>query len=220
MKCSSARGGPGHISSRSQVRGFLTLVDWQVAVGAVPVIFVALSVDGFCRTTAVGGFLGVSIGLVDAGAARGLGVAGATGAAAGAAVTGLTGNNPGEDSGVAGATLLLVGMSGLSASGQHSWMWSRACLYWPPPMTRTKYEPCYAWWMTVAGSQKVLASWSTETVCPAYSGDFGCSEDHGMQHSGWHSHLGDLGQLQLGGLVPDPLRHSCSDYSLVEHLSW
>ena len=27
--------------------------------------------------------------------------------------------------------------------------------------------------MTVAGSQRVLASLSTETVCPAYSGDFG-----------------------------------------------
>ena len=24
----------------------------------------------------------------------------------------------------------------------------------------------------------------------------------------------------LGVFVPDPLRHSCSDYSLVEHLSW
>ena len=84
-KCSSARGGPGHISSRSRVGGFLTLVDWRVAVHAAPVTFVALPVDGFCRTTAVGGFLGVSIGVV------------AAGAAAGAAVTGLTGHNPGED---------------------------------------------------------------------------------------------------------------------------
>ena len=123
MKCSSARGGPGHIS-RSWVGGFLTLVDWQVAAGAVPVIFVALPVDGFCRTTAVGGFLGVSIGLVAVGAAGGLGVAGATGAAPGAAVTGLTGNNPGEDSGVAGATLVLVSASGLTASGWRSQMWS------------------------------------------------------------------------------------------------
>ena len=62
-----------------------------------PVIFVALPVDGFCRTTAVGGFLGVSIGLVAAGAAD-VGVAGATGTVAAAAVTGRTGNNPGEDS--------------------------------------------------------------------------------------------------------------------------
>ena len=37
-------------------------------MGAV-VTFVALPVDGFCRTTAVGGFLGVSIGVVAVGAA-------------------------------------------------------------------------------------------------------------------------------------------------------
>ena len=106
-----------------------------MAAGAAPVIFVALSVDGFYRTTAVGGFLGVSIGLVAVGAAGGLGVAGATGAAAGATVAGLTGSNPCEDSGVAGATLVLVSASGLTASGWHSWMWSHARLYWPPPMT-------------------------------------------------------------------------------------
>ena len=104
-------------------------------MGAVPVTFVALPVDGFCRTTAVGGFLGVFIGLVAAGAAGGLGVAGATGAVPGAAVTGLTGNNPCEDSGVSGATLVLVSKSGLTASGWRSQMWSCACLYWPPPMT-------------------------------------------------------------------------------------
>ena len=59
----------------------------------------------------------MSIGLVAAGTAGGLGVAGATGAAPGSAVTGPTGNNPCEDSGVAGATLVLVSMSGLTASG-------------------------------------------------------------------------------------------------------
>ena len=112
-----SQGCLGHISSRSWVGGFLNLVDWQVVVGAAPVTFVALPVDGFCRTTAVGCFLGVSIGLVAAGAAGGLCVAGATGAGAGAAVTGLTGNNPGEDSGVAGATSVLVSASGLTASG-------------------------------------------------------------------------------------------------------
>ena len=93
MKYSSARGSPGHISSRSQVGGFLTLVDRRVAARAVPVTFVALPVDGFYRTTAVGGFLGVSIGVVAAGTAGGLDVAGAMGAVAGAAVTGLTGHN-------------------------------------------------------------------------------------------------------------------------------
>ena len=131
-KCSSARGGPGHISSRSRVGGFLTR---RVAAHAVPVTFVELPVDGFCRTNAVGGFLGVSIGVVAVGTAGGLGVAGATGAAPGAAVSGLTGNNPGEDSGVAGATSVLVSIPHLTASGWHSQMWSYACLYWPSPMT-------------------------------------------------------------------------------------
>ena len=42
---------------------------------------------------------------------------GATGAAAGAAVAGPTGNNPGEDSGVAGATSVLVSAPCLTASG-------------------------------------------------------------------------------------------------------
>ena len=87
-----------------------------MAAHAVPVTFVALPVDGFCRTTAVGGFLGVSIGLVAVGVADGLGVAGATGAVLGAAVTGLTGNNPGEDSGVAGATSVLGSVPHLTAS--------------------------------------------------------------------------------------------------------
>ena len=113
----SARGSPGHISSRSRDGGFLTLVDQRVAAHTAPVTFVALPVDGFCRITAVGGFLGVSIGVVAVGAADGLGVAGATGAAAGAAVAGLTGNNPGEDSGIAGATSVLVSIPHLTASG-------------------------------------------------------------------------------------------------------
>ena len=87
----SQGAGPGHISSRSQVGGFLTLVEWQVAAGAALVIFVALPVDGVCRSTA--GFLGVSDGMLAVGTAGcGLGVAG----------VGLTGNIPGEDSGVAG----------------------------------------------------------------------------------------------------------------------
>ena len=84
----------------------------------MPVTFVALPVDGFCRTTAVGGFHGVSIGVVTVGtAACGFGVAGAMGAVAWAAGPGLTGNNPDEDSDVAGATSVVVNMSGLTASG-------------------------------------------------------------------------------------------------------
>ena len=63
-------------------------------------------------------FLGVFIGVLAVGTAGcGLDVAGATGAVAGAADAGLTGNIPGEDSGVAGATSVLTGVSGLTASG-------------------------------------------------------------------------------------------------------
>ena len=97
--------------------GFLTLVDRRVAARAAPVTFVALPVDGFCRTTAVGGFLGVSIGVVAVGTAGGLGVAGVTGAVARTAGAGLTRNIPGEDSGIAGATSVVVDMSGLTVSG-------------------------------------------------------------------------------------------------------
>ena len=76
----------------------------------------ALPVDGVCRTTA--GFLGEFIGVLAVGTAGcGLGVAGATGTVAGAAGAGLTGNIPGEDSGVAGTTSVLTGVSGLTASG-------------------------------------------------------------------------------------------------------
>ena len=115
-KCSSSRSGLGHISSRSWVRGFLTLVDWQVAVGAAPVTFVALPVDGVCRTPA--DFLGVFNGVLAVGTAGcGLGIVGATGAVAAAADAGLTGNIQSEDSGVAGAMSVLTGMSGLTASG-------------------------------------------------------------------------------------------------------
>ena len=159
----------------ARLRGFLTLVDWWVAVGAVLVTFVALPVDGFCRITAVGGFLAVSIGLVVVGAAGwGFGVGGGTGAAAGATGTGLTGKIPGEDSGVAGATSVLVSMSGLAAFGWRSWMWSRAHLYW---LSLNDLDQVWAIVrldeVTVAGSQRVLASVSAETVCPAYSRDFG-----------------------------------------------
>ena len=89
-----------------------------MAAGAALVTFLALPMDKFCKTTAVGGFLGVSIGVVAMGAAGcGLSVARATGAMAGAAGTGLTGNIPGEDSGVLGAMSVMVGMSGLTVFG-------------------------------------------------------------------------------------------------------
>ena len=74
--------------------------------------------------------------------------------------------------------------------------------------------------MTGAGSQRVLASLSTETVCPAYSGDQSavtivvCSTLGGMVIEVI------LVTCSLGVLVPDPLRHSGSYCSLVEHLCW
>ena len=85
-------------------------------MGVALVTFVALPVDGVCRTTA--GFLGVFDSVLTAGTAGcGLGIAGATVAVAGDAGSGLTGNIPGEDSGIAGATSVLTGMSALTASG-------------------------------------------------------------------------------------------------------
>ena len=180
MKCSSARGSPGQISSRSLVRGFLTLVDWWVAVGAALVTFEALPVDGFCRTTAVGGFLGVSIGLVAAGAAGGLGVAGATCAAAGAAGIGLTGNNPGEDSGVAGTTSVLVSMSCLTASGWRLQMWSHAHLYWPPQWLEPSISHVWldGWlWLGARGSWH---HWVQRQFVQHIAGTLACSDDHGM----------------------------------------
>ena len=86
---------PGAVRVTSSQKPGRRLPDWLIGEWqrCCASHFVALPVDGFCRTTAVGGFLGVSISLVAAGTAGGLRVAGATGAAAGAAVTGLTGNN-------------------------------------------------------------------------------------------------------------------------------
>ena len=74
----------------------------------------ALPVDVFCRTTAVGGFLAVAIGVVAVGTADcSLGVAGATRAAAGPAGAGPTGNNPGEG---------LWCSWGYICAGQHVWL--------------------------------------------------------------------------------------------------
>ena len=70
------------------------------------------------------------------------------------------------------ATSTLLCMSGLTASGWHSWMWSHACLYSAPPMTLMMYEPQLAARTTVAGSHSVLSLLITETDCPAYSGAF------------------------------------------------
>ena len=107
-----SQGQSSHISSRSQVGGFLTLVEWCMAAGAALVTFVTFPGDGVYRTTA--GSLGVLNGVLAVGTAGcGLGVAGATGAVAGDTGAGLTGNIPCEGSGVAGAT---------SVADRHVWL--------------------------------------------------------------------------------------------------
>ena len=108
----------GHISSRSWVGGFLTLVDRQVAADATLVLVGTSPVDGFCGCCGVctTDFLGVCS--VVAGATRYGGVVAlATGAVTGVAGAGLTGGIPGEHSGVAGATSVMVDLLGLTASG-------------------------------------------------------------------------------------------------------
>ena len=87
-----------------------------MAVGAALVLVGTSPVDGVCGHCGVctTKFLGV-FGVV-AGATRFGGVvASATGAATGAAGAGLTGGIPGEHSGVAGATSVMVDLSGLTA---------------------------------------------------------------------------------------------------------
>ena len=77
-------------------------------MGAAPVIFIALPVDGVYRTVA--GFPWSVQWCASCGYSwLWFGVAGATGTAAGLAAAGLTGNIPGEDSGVARRTSVLTG---------------------------------------------------------------------------------------------------------------
>ena len=94
-----------------------------MAAGAAPVLVSTSPVDGFCGHCGVctTDFLGVCD--IVAGATRSSGVvASAIGAATGAAGAGLTGGITGEHSGVAGATSVMVDLSGLTASGQCSQM--------------------------------------------------------------------------------------------------
>ena len=89
-----------------------------MAVGAVLVLLGTSPVDGFCGHCGVctTDFLGVC-GVVAGGTRFGGVVASATGAVTGAAGAGLTRGIPGEHSGIARATSMMVDLSGLTASG-------------------------------------------------------------------------------------------------------
>ena len=175
------------------------------------VIFVALPVDGFFRITAVGGFPGVSIAVVAVSAASGgLGVAGATSAAAGDTGAGLTGNNPGEDSGVAGPISILVGVwmtlidvvmctSVLSSPNDLYQAWAMAglmdhCGWEPEGLDIIEYKEFVL---------HIVGTWAWLMIMV-------------------YSTLGGMVMVScsLGVLVPDPLRHDGSYCSLVKHFIW
>ena len=126
-----------------------------------------LLVSGWTSVVA-GVFRWVRVAAVGLQAAACLGVAGATdGCTAGAVGACCTASE--VDGVVTGcpATSTLGCMSGLTASGWHSWMWSHAHLYSAPPMNLTMYEPWSAAHSTVVGSHSVLSLLITETDCPA-----------------------------------------------------
>ena len=147
--------------------GLWVRAERRMAAGAAPVCPVATPVDGAggctgVRAATLRGVLVFAVGTVGSGS-----VAEATGAVIGTAGNECAGGAPGH-SGIAGAMLLGEASSAfLTASGCHSRMWSRAQLYFPPPTTSTRYDPCSACRMMVAGNQRVRASFSTDTVCPA-----------------------------------------------------
>ena len=147
--------------------GLWARAEWRKAAGAAPVCPVATPVDGAggctgVRTATLRGVLVFAVGTAGSGS-----VAEATGAVVDTAGSECAGGAPGH-SGIAGATLPGEASSAfLPASGCCSRMWSRARWYFPPPTTSTRYDPCSAYRMMVAGNQRVRASFSTDTVCPA-----------------------------------------------------
>ena len=101
-----------YISSRSLDGGFLLQVDWHRTAGAVPVWLRGAPVDGICvccvehtAGRALNGVCSVAAGTA------GVGIMGAT------AVGGLTTWVTGADAAAAGATLQMLDVSGLTASG-------------------------------------------------------------------------------------------------------
>ena len=140
----------------------LTRTDQRGATSVLPV-------DGW-TSVVTGVFRWVRVAAVGLWAAACLGVAGATDGCTVGAVGACCSCTASEVDGVVTgcpATSTLGCVSGLTASGWHSRMWSRAHLYSVPPMTLTMYEPWSAARTTVAGSHSVLSLLITETDCPA-----------------------------------------------------
>ena len=128
-----------------------------------------LPVGGWTSVVA-GAFYWVWVAAVGLWAATCLGVVGATDGCTVGAVGTCCSCTASEVDGVVmscPATSTLGCMSGLTAPGWHSQMWSCARLYSAPSITLTMYEPWLAACTTVAGCHSVLSLLITETDCPA-----------------------------------------------------
>ena len=120
-------GWSGHISSISRLLGLVARADWRGAAGAALVCCCATPVGGAGECTGVRAAVLRGVLVFTVGTAGSEDVAGATGAVVGTAGGECTGGAPGH-SGVAGAMLPGGVSSFFTASGCHSWMWSRARL--------------------------------------------------------------------------------------------
>ena len=142
----------------------------------MPIWLGETSLDGICvhsgECTVGGALYGVYI--VATGAA---GVVGAT------AVNGLATWVAGADADATGATSPLLDVSGLTASGWHSQMWSWAHLYWCRPC-KSHYWLCGWWWQGATGpwchwEHIQFGQWRMGVSFSSFTG-------HGTLHSGWH----------------------------------
>ena len=146
-----------YICSIRHCGALLTWPDWWGSTTVLPV-------GGWTSVVTVV-FHWVRVAAVGLWAAACLGVAGVTdGCTAGAVGACCTASE--VDWVVTGcpATSTLVYVSGLTASGWHSWIWSHVHLYSAPPMTLTMYEPWSAAHTTPAGSHIVLSLLQKEIV--------------------------------------------------------
>ena len=147
-----------YICSIRHCGALLTWPDWWGAISVLPV--------GGCTSVVTGVFHWVRVTAVGLRAAACLGVVGATGGCTAGAVGACCSCTASEVDGVVifcPATLTLWCVSGLTASGWCSQMWSCAHLYSAPPMTLTMYEPWSAARTIVAGSHSVWSLLITET---------------------------------------------------------
>ena len=180
------------------------LLTWPDQWGVTSV----LPVSGW--TSVIAGVLHwVWVAAVGLWAAACLGVAGATDGCTVGAVGACCSCTASEVDGVVTgypATSTLGCMSGLTASGWCSRMWSCAHLYSAPPMTLMMYEPWSPAHTTVAGSHSVLSLLIIEIDCPAWSGAF-----LWQPVQSWLVALCTIMfSCCIGVLVPDPLWCSCA----------